>query len=478
MLIRNSLLYMLARLLPGVFGMATTALLTRLLSVAGYGVYGLALVTMTFVSTMGFDWLGVSFLRFYDGKKEDNRTVATFLYIFVALLFLSAILTAIAWALGLFSGAEAPIYALGIALAWSYSWFELAARLETASLRPLRYLTMNLARAILILIGAVGAAWLTHDPVWTAVGTGIGMFGGAMMGRMRGQPLAPRYFDRALALKVLAFGIPLAASLTLSGVINSGTRALVQILGSNEALGLYTAGFILVQNTLMVMAGGIASASYPLAVRAVESGDAERARRQLLANGSLLLSVMAPACLGMALTADGAANTLVGRAFAPTVAQLMPWMAVGAFFACMRAHFLDHAFQLGRRPSLQVLVTAVAAIIAIGLSIFLIPRYGPVGGAIAVTIAMAVSCIHASLAGRLAYPVPLPLAFAARVLAACVFMGLLVSAVPGKGTLAFAAQVVVGVAAYGAAAFALNLLDLRSAALSFIARRVRGAPSA
>ncbi len=207
------------------------------------------------------------------------------------------------------------------------------------------------------------------------------------------------------------------------------------------------------------MAGGIVSASYPLAVRAVESGDAERARRQLLANGSLLLSVMAPACLGMALTADGAANTLVGHAFAPTVALLMPWMAIGAFFASMRAHFLDHAFQLGRRPGLQVLVTAVAAIIAIGLSIFLIPRYGPVGGAIAVTIAMAVSCVHASLAGRLAYPVPLPLAAAGRVL------------------VAFAAQVVVGVAAYGAAAFALNLLDLRSAALSFIARRARRAPS-
>jgi O-antigen/teichoic acid export membrane protein len=478
MLIRNSLLYMLARLLPGVFGMATTAMLTRLLDVASYGIYGLALVIMTFVSTMGFDWLGVSFLRFYDGREGSERTIATFIYIFMGLLLLSGLLTLVAWGFGAFSGAQAPIYALGILLAWSYSWFELAARLETAGLRPFRYLAMNLGRAVMILLGAVGAAWLTHSPVWTAVGTGIGMFGGALLGSMRSQSLSPRLFDRALALRVLAFGIPLAASLTLSGVISSGTRALVEALGSAEALGLYTAAFILVQNTLMVMAGGIASASYPLAVRAVESGDAGRARRQLLANGSLLLAVMAPSCLGMALTADGVANTLVGHKFAPMVAVLTPWMAAGAFFGTMRAHFLDHAFQLGRRPGLQVWVTCVAAVVALGLSVFLIPRYGPVGAAMGVTAGMAVSCVHAAIVSRFAYPVPLPVATAIRVLAACVFMALLVRAVPGSGTLVFIIRVTVGALAYAVAAFALNILDLRSQALPFILRRARGVRSA
>jgi O-antigen/teichoic acid export membrane protein len=264
----------------------------------------------------------------------------------------------------------------------------------------------------------------------------------------------------------------------LSGIISSGTRALVQALGSAEDLGFYTAAFILVQNTLVIMAGGVASASYPLAVRAVESGDAGKAQRQLLANGSLLLAVIAPACLGMALTADGIANALVGHKFSPTVALLTPWMAAGAFFAGMRAHFLDHAFQLGRRPGLQVWVTTAAAVIAIGLSIYLIPRYGPVGAAIAVTIAMAASCVHATIAGRFAYPVPLPLATGVRVVAACIVMAVLVKAVPGRGLTTFSIQVIVGVLAYGAAAFALNVIDLRSRATPFILRWARRAPSA
>ena len=120
----------------------------------------------------------------------------------------------------------------------------------------------------------------------------------------------------------------------------------------------------------------------------------------------------------------------------------------------------------------------MAAVVALGLSIFLIPRFGPVGAAMGVTAGMAVSCLHAAIVSRFAYPIPLPVATAIRVLAACVFMALLVRAVPGSGTLVFIIQVAVGALAYGIAAFALNILDLRSHAVSFILRRTRGVRSA
>jgi len=471
-LIRHSFLYVVARVLPGLLGMVTTAILTRLLDVRGYGIYGLALVIMTFVSTMGFEWLGISFVRFNEGRQQDERMVATFVHMFVAAMVLSAGLTALAWMFGLFSAGDAPVYLLGILLAWSYAWFEFSARIETANMRPLRYLGMNLGRAGFILLGATGAAWLTRDPVWTTVGTGLGMLGGAMFGSLRQHRMAPRLFDRELALKVIAFGLPMAISMTLSSVITSGTRALVQFLDSSEALGLYTAAFVLVQNSLAIMASGIAAAGYPLAVRAVESGDPARARRQLLANGTLLLAVLAPACLGMALTAEGISTTLVGPKFSAGVALITPWMAAGTFFAGFRAHYLDHAFQLGRRPSLQIWVTCVAAIVATGFSFYMIPRYGPVGAAIAVTIAMAVSCCHAAVAGRWAYPIPLPLGAASGIAISCALMAIAVHALPGRGLHGLLLQVAVGVVVYGASATAFNVLDLRSRAIELLSNRL------
>src|SRR5579871_2560069 len=147
-------------------------------------------------------------------------------------------------------------------------------------------------------------------------------------------------------------------------------------------------------------------------------------------------------------------------------------MAAGTFFAGFRAHYLDHAFQLGRRPSLQIWVTCLAAIVATGFSFYLIPRYGPVGAAMAVTIAMAVSCCHAAVAGRWAYPIPMPVSAAPRIAFCCALMAVAVHAVPGRGFHGLLSQVAIGVLVYGVSAVALNVLDLRERAVEILSRRL------
>ena len=136
----------------------------------------------------------------------------------------------------------------------------------------------------------------------------------------------------------------------------------------------------------------------------------------------------------MALTAPRASRPpSSGRKFSAGVALITPWMAAGTFFAGFRAHFLDHAFQLGRRPSLQIWVTCVAAIVATGFSFYLIPRWARWARRSRSPSAMAVSCCHAAMAGRWAYPIPLPLGAAPRIALSCALMAIAVHALPGRG---------------------------------------------
>jgi O-antigen/teichoic acid export membrane protein len=467
MLIRHSAIYVVAKVLPGVLGMLTTAILTHLLAPEEYGLYGLALVIMAFGSSMGFDWIGVSFLRYYQARKDDPLIISTFLQIFLGVVLLTAVGTLAAWLLGLFSAREAPVIAAGMVLLWAFAWFELTSKLEVGNFKPMRYFAMNMGRGSFALLGAVLAAWLTRSPEITAIGTAIGTAAGALLGGFRGWRLGRRYFDAALAKSVLAFGLPLAVSLTLGGVINSGTRALVAALDSAAGLGLYTAAFMLVQNTLAVIAAGIAAASYSLAVRAVETGDPLVARRQLLANGSLLLAVMAPASIGMALVSHGIANTLVGPQYTASVAELTPWMAIGTFFWTIRMHLLDHAFQLGRKPHLQIWVAAATAVAAVGLSVWLIPLEGPVGAAKAILGSMIFSCAIGYLLGLRAFPIPLPYGAAARIALACAVMAALVLSVPGSSLMSLAAQIALGGTGYAAVCVATNVLGARQAVLRY-----------
>lgn len=463
MLIRNSALYVAAKLLPGGLGMLTTAALTRLLLPDSYGVYGVALVIMSFGASLGFEWLGLAYLRL--APAGDARATGTFDRLFAALLAAAALFGAVA--LALVPRADRGIVAAGLLLMVSYAWFEFRTRFHVAGLAPAAYLRMNLARAALVMSSASATAWITHDPVWTALATAAATAAAAWVGGPVGRGAG---FDRDLATAAIRFGLPLAASLALNSAMGSLTRGLVGAIGGVGALGLFTAASVLVQNTLVVLSSGLSAAGFSLAVNALEAGRPEVARRQLGANFALLLAVLAPASLGMALTADGLAATLVGPGFRTAVASLTPWMAAGAFLTGLRSHYLDHAFHLGRRMRGQVWVTAVAAVVTLGLDALLIPRFGPLGAAVAVTIGAAVAVTHAAIAGRASFALPLPLAPVIRVSVGCAVMATCVLSVPGAGPGALAGKIAAGIVSYGGAALALDIAGLRVATLGRLRR--------
>jgi O-antigen/teichoic acid export membrane protein len=468
MLIRNSMIYVAARTLAGVFSIVTTALLTRLLDPSQYGVYGLALVIMTITSNVCFLWLGLAFTRFGQSQQDLSKTISTIVCLFASVILLTGTLALLILASGVLSQYIQP-FLIGTVLAWSLAWFELAAVFEIITFHAFRYLSMNVARAILVFILAVGAAWITHDPISTAVGTALGMLGGSLLGRFPGHYVKRWNLDRSFATKVLVFGLPFTVSMTMDSLLHGGPRIIIETLDSSAALGHYTAAYLLVTNTLIIIGAGISSAGYSLALRIGESGDSLAMRRQLLANGELLLAVMAPAALGLALTGKGLAATLAGPQFSE-VAQLAPWMAAGAFVATLRANFLDLAFQLSHKTHMQIWVSALGAAIAIGLSLYLVPRTGALGAAIAVTTGFAFAFCLAFIIGRRVFPLPLPLESAVRVLGCCIVMAALVRAVPGATPISFLIQIIVGVLGYGAAAFALNLLNVRTTTLALFAR--------
>ncbi len=431
--------------------MATTALLTRLLDPAAYGLYGLALVVATFGSTLVFDWLGLAYLRVAQGAPDAFGTVVV---LFAGLAAVTAAGAALAWAAGWLAGPAGLAVAGGLLLMSCYAAFELAARLPVARFQPGRFVLMNGGRGLLSLLGAAGAAWLTRNPVWTVCGTALGTACGVLLG---GKRLDWPGFDAVLARRLLRFGLPLAVSLALAGIATSGVRGLLEALDSAEALGLYTAAFLLVQNTLSVVAAGIASAGYSVAVRALERGDDVAARRQVEANWSLLLAVLAPMAVGMALTGPGLAAALVGPHYVAGVARLTPWLAAAGFFAGVRAHGLDHVFQLGGRPACLAGVTALAAVLAVGLTVVLVPQFGPVGAAAASAVAAGCSGAASLGWGWRVWRVQFPFDTAARVGIACALMAMAVCAMPGG----FAADLLAGVASYIVAAVALNVLGAR-----------------
>jgi len=176
--------------------------------------------------------------------------------------------------------------------------------------------------------------------------------------------------------------------MTLAGANIAINRFMLDHLASTEAVGRFTAASFAVQSVLALLGMGIGQATYPLAVKAVESGDPAELHQQLTVNFTLLFAILLPAALGISLVAPNLMPLLVGQDFVDSVIVLTPWMAASAVLGGLRAQYFDYSFQLGQKTTYLVFILATALILNIGLNIVLIPPYGDEGAAMALVFAL------------------------------------------------------------------------------------------
>jgi O-antigen/teichoic acid export membrane protein len=283
--------------------------------------------------------------------------------------------------------------------------------------------------------------------------------------------LRPRQFDMEMARRLFVFGWAMALVRALGAASFALDRFLLETLIGTDAVGFYTAAYQLAQTSIVTIGAGIGSATYSLAVRAVESGDLSAVNRQLSRNSTLLLALLMPASIGAAMVSPTLAKLFVGPDYVGPVASLTAWMALAAFFTGFRANYLDHAFQLGHKTHGLLVVVMVTAAVNLVLDIVLIPRFGAVGVAIANLISGATGMFFAAWAARAVMPMPVAWRDAVKIGGAVVAMAIFLWPFHGRGDWpALVAAIIGGAAVYGVALLALNAMDLRSIVKRRLAR--------
>jgi O-antigen/teichoic acid export membrane protein len=108
------------------------------------------------------------------------------------------------------------------------------------------------------------------------------------------------------------------------------------------------------------------------------------------------------------------------------------------------------------------------------LNLALIPRYGVLGAAIAAVLSRTLALALSIVLIRRIFPLPLPLANVAKILAACGVLWLvLLPTLDHRGWAILIGQIAAGASAYGLAAFALDIGGVRQSLRPVIGRRLR-----
>jgi O-antigen/teichoic acid export membrane protein len=474
MLVRHSLVYIATNLVAGLFGFATTLILTRLITPTEYGVFGLGNTIVYFASNIFFDWQATTYLRLGQGQIDRAKVTGTFVGLFLACIVLSTIAAVPFALLAPASVTGGGLVWLALPCVWWYAWFQFSSRVHTATFHPGRVMVMNLVRGAVGLVAAVVVAKLTGDGALILVASFAGALLGSVVKMGALMHLRMPWQERSIARDALAFGLPMALAFLISSVSPVVNRVLLAEMGSLAAAGFYSVGAVLVQNTIGLMAGGVGAAAYTLAVHAHEGGDAGRANAQLANNFALLLGLLLPSAVGLALVAPSLVPRLVGAEFVEPAVHLTPWVAAATFIGCMRAHYYDTAFHLAKRTTVLTSLLACMAVLEISLGLILIPRFGYMGPAYANLAAQGMVTLLAIIFGRRVRPLPFPLGETAKILAATALMAAAVRAMPHRDDIiGLALPIGVGALVYGVTVLALDVIGLRSSALRFLGRLFR-----
>ena len=408
MLVSHSLVYVIARGLPGVVNFLAIAVYTRLLQPDPYGEYSLVLASVVLLDAILIQWLRLGLLRFLpQGPDTAGNLLTTIRNVWLLVAGTLILLTILAVALPIIQ-IPAGLLAGGLLLFLAQGWFELNLELVRSRLEPGRYGGLALLRAVLSLgLGAL-FAWQ-----WSAAGLLMGLALGTALSYLllregRDWSVKSLKVDPVTLRRLTGYGLPLTITFALGFIVTSSDRFLLGWFLDAGATGLYAAGYDLANYSVTMLLTIVNLAAYPLTVQALEQSGAAAARQQLRDTLLLLLAVGLPASVGLMMLAGPIARVVVGAGFADTAAAIMPWIALVALVAGIKAYFVDVGFQLGGDTRLQAWVMLVAAILNILLNVLLIPSLGIAGAVYSTVLVYAVALLLSLVLVRRSFALPAP----------------------------------------------------------------------
>jgi O-antigen/teichoic acid export membrane protein len=481
-MLRKIIGYVPSTVFPAVISVVMLYIYTRVLTTTEFGDFSFTFAGVLFVQNSVFVAIAVAVMQFYPEAEADGRKTTFMAECLLLLISVSSILAICAWAASCLSIGQLPIgqsnelILLGAALTVSRSAVSVTQAVRRAEERAWSY---NLVECLHAAFGLAFGLVLVHLRGPSAESVVMGLLGAAVLCLMPGLPglvhaaCAIRHVEVKGIMRLLSFTSPLVGVDILVSLLQLSDRFLLGALGGSEALGIYSVSYNLVDRPTTLLCTAITTATYPMAVQALQHGRVA-GKLQMGRNGAALLALAIPACVGLWLIKGSFVQIMVGPDFRAGAESLIPIMCLSALARGFSTHFIDHAFQLARRPSKALWVYGPTAAATIVLNGILIPFFGARGAAWAGLICQSFALVAGWMVARGIFPIWIPPGDVIKILLAVLPMAVVLTEVHFAISLSgLVSAIVTGGAVFGLGAIILDVVGLRSGAAEFIGGMAR-----
>lgn len=433
------LIFIIGRVLPAILTFLGIRWYTHLTSPEEYGSYALVFLTATVANLTLFQWLRVSVLRLAPSEKGDPTQLRTTALVgFFVLMGISVMIAFVVagvlhfitlrWASSNYVFFQGSNIILTVILTWAMAWSDLNLDWLRAKIAPWSYSFLYMSRSIITLLSTL--YFLVNG--WGAMGLILGsILGAALPGFLFLKNCYAgvnfRKFDRPLLLRMMRYGVPLAATFALSGVVASMDRLMLSYWTDLVIVGIYAATFDLTRNTIFTIMQAVNLASFPMAIKALEKNGEDAARAQLKHNAIILALVSFPTLMGIFFLAKSFSALFLAPQYYQTAILIMPIIAVSAFFNGWRAFYFDQSFQLGKKTGPQLMLMTIGFVCSGLFALIMVPWLGVIGAALNnVVVFFLLLCLSITF-GRKIFFLPLPMRDCGKIVLATLLMGVFLS---------------------------------------------------
>ncbi|HVR02857.1 MAG TPA: oligosaccharide flippase family protein [Polyangia bacterium] len=465
--------YSVASLFSVVAGLVTFPLLTRVFSVADYGVMNLVAATLTVSVALGKVGVQHSILRYeseiragkggYTLKQLYSTTEIGMLgsaLLVMLVLLVGARVVPMEW-LGdprlrkLFT-----IASLLIVVQVLESAFVNFLRAEQQTTVLMKYQVAKKYLGLGLILFAVFVLSRTLTSFYTASVVSetcaVAILAAFLFRNGRRPRPALAEFSRPLYRELLTFGIPMMIGYELSGIVLAvGDRYVIAGTIGETPLGLYGAAYNLCQYVQAVLITSLGQAIMPIYMKMWDEKGVDETSAFITRSLRTYALLAAPVIAGFASVGPELLVALASNKYS-SASPILPWVIAGMIVDGTNS-MLGAGLFIHRKTRVIMAIVVSGAAFNIGLNLILVPRIGIIGAAIATLVSYSGTALALRIAGRRLLPVPLPwLTFLRAGIAAGIMYLVLQHVLPGHRLLTVAVRILVGAPIYVAV---MTLID-------------------
>ncbi len=480
-MLKHILIYTPARIVPAAVGLLNLGIFTRVLSAEQYGYFALA-VAIAFVLD-GFlgQWLTAGIMRFYAARRSEEEIDQLLASCGVLFLLPAIVLCAVGatiLCLSLESGPQQTALLVALPYFFFFSLQQLVLRVHMAAINSIRYAIFNMLQALLSAAFAIGIVMRYADPSLAVMGITAGIAGTLLADwRTTRRLLTFTQARRSTMVAVVRFSWPIMVASGLAFVSARLNRFLLLAFMGAGAVGLYNAGQVLAEQAIAAIFMIIAAAAQPITVKVQETEAPEALQARLRHNAIWIFGLGLPSAAGLAIIAPEVSTLFLGEKFRSTAVQMIPLLAISAFFSGLRVHFVVHSYFLARKLHFGLYISVLSLAVMAITNVMLIPAYGILGAVVASLLTEGVCLIAAYALTFHAVRLPLPLLDIGKIVVATVVMAAILQVLPAMPSLlALIAKLGAAGLCIGGIALVLNFGDCATKTAMLAKRLLASSP--